>query len=95
MAQLGSGAGGAGIWIIAVHGLPTAHKAARGDLEWSATTQRVLGVIGVVSFYLVLGAFAAFVISADTAKESFAWGLGWQGVFGQYTRSRLDAAASR
>ena len=88
-AQGGYGAIGVGLWIIAVYGLQIA--ASRGELEWRATVQTVLGVVGLVLFYLVLGAAAPIVVDAHSAKEAIAEGLGWQGIFGQYVKGRAPA----
>jgi hypothetical protein len=88
-AEWGAGAAGAGVWILIIHGLPLARKAIQGEVQWAATLQRVVGLIGFVLGYLILGAAAAWFSGADAAREAFAWGLGWQGVFGQYVKRGL------
>lgn len=94
-AESGAGAAGAGAWILIVYGLPIARRAIRGQVRWSATPQRVLGLVGFICGTLVLGAGAAWVSGADTAREAFAWGAGWQGVFGQYVKpGRADELAA-
>src|SRR3954469_23064228 len=80
------GAGGALLWIVLIHGLPVALLATRGKLEWAATRQSVLGLSGLLTCYLVLGAGAPFLLDAHEAKEALAYGLGWQSVFGEYTK---------
>jgi hypothetical protein len=86
VAKGGYGALGVGLWIIAVYGLNIATAASQGRLEWKASFQTVTGVVGLVFFYLVLGAAAPFIAVAENAKEAIAMGLGWQGVFGQFVK---------
>lgn len=83
------GAAGAALWIIIVHGIPTTLAAARGEITWTPSLQRVLGVAGFLVCYLVLGAAAPFIADAESGKEAAAVGLGWQGVFGQFTKGHL------
>ncbi len=89
--EAGFGALGAAVWIILIHGLPTALKAARGDLNWKRNNERELGVLVLVTFYLALGAAAPFIVDAATKKDAFAWGLAWQSVFGESARQHLLA----
>jgi hypothetical protein len=84
----GYGALGVALWIIAVYGLPLAYAAIQGQVDWKATPQTVLGLIGFIVFYLVLGAAAPFVADAGNAKEAISLGLGWQGVFGQFVKPK-------
>ncbi len=56
-----------------------------------APLERVLGVLGLVAAYLALGAAAPFMVDAQMAKDSFAWGLAWQSVFGESARQHLTA----
>ena len=81
-----SGAAGAILWMVAVYGIQISRTAARGDLRWTATRQTVLGVVGLVTCCVLLGAAAPLVVDAETAKEAVAEGLGWQGVFGQFVK---------
>ena len=48
----------------------------------------------IVLVYGLPTAFAAapFLVDAASAKEAFALGLGWQGVFWQFTKAQLDRA---
>jgi hypothetical protein len=47
---------------------------------------RAIGALGVAVIVLALGAVAAFVMGAHAGKEALGYGLGWQGVFGEYAR---------
>jgi hypothetical protein len=87
--KAGWGALGALVWIVLIHGLPVALKAAHGQIEWKPTRVRSLGVCGLVAFYLMLGAAAPFIVDASAAKDAFAWGLAWQSVFGESARQHL------
>ena len=69
-----------------VYGLPLALKAIKGEVVWTATPQTVLGLIGFLVFCLLLGGVAPFLVDAHSSKEAIAEGLGWQGVFGQFTK---------
>src|SRR4051812_25092771 len=80
------GAMGAALWIVLVHVLPLALQASRDNLKWTPTVQRVCGLIVLLAAYLTVGGAAAYLAGAKTLKEAFAWGLGWQGVFGEYVR---------
>jgi hypothetical protein len=86
IAVAGSGAAGAALWLLLIFGLPVCWDAFHGEVSWTPNTQRVLGLAGLIISYLVLGAVAPFVVSATEMKEAIGYGLGWQGVFGQFVR---------
>jgi hypothetical protein len=72
--------------MILVYGVQTSSRAAHGRIQWGATPQRVAGVCGLIACFLLLGAAAPFLVDAEDAKESVGYGLGWQGVFGQFAK---------
>jgi hypothetical protein len=80
------GAGGTALWLVLVHGIPVSWRALHGKVTWKPGLQNVLGLIGLLASYLVLGAVAPFIVDAQHAKEAIGYGLGWQGVFGQYAK---------
>lgn len=80
------GAGGAALWLVLVHGIPVSWRALHGQLSWRPGLQNVLGLAGLLIGYLILGAAAPFIVDANEAKEAIGYGLGWQGVFGQYAK---------
>jgi hypothetical protein len=88
-AKGGSGAAGALLWMVTVYGIQLSLDASKGQLQWKPSKERVLGVIGLVSCYLLLGAAAPFIVDAHTAKEAVAEGLGWQGIFGQFAKPKM------
>jgi hypothetical protein len=83
--------------MVAVYGVQISLTATRGDLGWTPSRQSVLGVLGLVTCCVLLGAAAPLVVDAQTAKEAVAEGLGWQGVFGQFTKPirPIDLQSSR
>jgi hypothetical protein len=80
------GAAGAAVWLLLIFGLPASWKAFHGEITWSPSLQPVLGLIGLIVGYLILGGVAPFIVSATEVKEAVGYGLGWQGVFGQFVR---------
>jgi hypothetical protein len=76
--------------MVLVYGIGICSAAAKGDLRWKADVGRVLGVVGLIAVYLVLGAAASWLAGAQSAKEAIAFGLGWQGLFGHFTRRHLE-----
>lgn len=81
-----AGAGGALLWVLLVHGLPLANKASKGKLAWTPSVQAIGGIVALLVIYVVLGAIAAWLTAASTAKDAVIYGLGWQGVFGQFLK---------
>ena len=80
------GAAGAALWLLLVFGLPVSWQAFHGEINWTPTPQRVFGLIGLVTGYLLLGGMAPFIVDAHQMKEAIGYGLGWQGVFGQFVK---------
>ena len=81
-----SGAGGAALWLLLIFGLPLSWEALHGRVQWTPNVQRVLGLVGVIVGYLVLGGVAPFIVSTHDMKTAIGYGLGWQGVFGQFVK---------
>jgi hypothetical protein len=81
-----AGAAGAALWLLLIFGLPASWKAFHGEITWSPSLQRVLGLIGLILGYLILGGVAPFIVNATEVKEAIGYGLGWQGVLGQFVR---------
>jgi hypothetical protein len=80
------GAAGAAIWLLLVFGLPVSWQAFHGEITWEPTAQRMLGLVGFIVIYLVLGGAAPLLVDAHQMKEAIGYGLGWQGVFGQFVK---------
>jgi hypothetical protein len=85
------GAAGALLWILLIYGVPLAQRATDGRLDWEGSTQQVLGIAGLIAIYLASGAAAPFLADADATKEAFAFGLGWQSIFGEHTKRHVAA----
>jgi hypothetical protein len=85
------GALGAALWILLIHGVPIARRAVDGGLDWKGSTQQTLGLVGLIAIYLASGAAAPFLADAYATKEAFAFGLGWQSIFGEYTKRHASS----
>ncbi len=83
---LAGGALGAGIWLLVVHALPLAWRAINNEVDWTPSGQSILGLFGLVLIYLSVGAGVSLLIAPGSFREAVAYGLGWQGVFGQYVK---------
>jgi hypothetical protein len=80
------GVGGAALWLVLVHGIPVSWRALHGDISWEPELQHILGLVGLLASYLILGGVAPFIMDAQHVKEAIGYGLGWQGVFGQFAK---------
>ncbi len=79
---------GALISLLAIQGLPLAHKLATGQLDWKPAPLRCVGVAAFVVFFLALGGGVAILVGGATeAKHAIFYGLGWQGILSGYMRS--------
>jgi uncharacterized membrane protein YbjE (DUF340 family) len=72
--------------LILVYALPASARVARGQAKLVLDRDRTAGAFGVILFVLLLGAVAAFLMGAHQGKEALGYGLGWQGVFGEFAR---------
>ena len=76
--------------MLLVYGVGVFTTALRGKLQWRASPQRLFGLFGLIATYLVFGALAADLAHAKSTTEAISFGLGWQGIFGHFTRKHIE-----
>jgi hypothetical protein len=77
---------GGAIGYALAYALPFFVSLYQGDIEIGQfTPSKVIGLLGIIPFYVLLGGAAALIFDPDTPKFAIISGLGFEGIFKSVT----------
>jgi hypothetical protein len=77
---------GGAIGYALAYALPFFVSLYQGDIEIGQfTPSKVVGLLGIIPFYVLLGGAAALIFDPDTPKFAIISGLGFEGIFKSVT----------